>query len=143
MKEGFEVELPEKGEDTAIDQSLRCPVEWGSGQRAEEQHRGEICQQSGCVFQESNVESRPDAESTRMEGKGRGWPEARGPRHEVRRRLAFSGEVYRRGCLDLLRAAAARGYHRIAGRRFPEISAAPRLIGGRGVDRRTLAALRC
>ena len=67
MKKRFELESGESWEDSARSQSLGCPVKKRCGQRAEKNGRGEIAEQSGCVFQAANVRFGPDAQSTYMD----------------------------------------------------------------------------
>ena len=90
MKKSFEIKIGEKGKQTARGQRLRGPKQDGRKQRAEENGRRKINQQSDCVLQEANVRFPPDAESTHMDGEGWRRAEARGSRDQIRRRLAVS-----------------------------------------------------
>ena len=94
MKERLEIEGGERGKNSMRRQPLCGPKKTGSGEGAEKNRGGEIPEQSGCVFQEANVRFPPDAESTHMEGEGRRRPETRSPRDQIRRRLAFPGEIH-------------------------------------------------
>ena len=72
----LELKLCERGEHSVGREPLRGPEEDGGGNGPEQNRGGEIAQQSGCVLQEANVRFPPDAESTHMEGEGRGRAEA-------------------------------------------------------------------
>ncbi len=76
MEESFEIVLRQKEQEPVGVQQPRAPKEIRRAERSKEQRPEEIPQQSGCVFQDSNVGFPADAESTHMEGKGRGGPQA-------------------------------------------------------------------
>ena len=76
MEERLEIKRGERGKNSVRCEPLRGPEENGSGHDAEKNRGGEIAEQSGCVLQEANVRFPPDAESTHMEGEGRGRPKA-------------------------------------------------------------------
>ena len=75
MEKRLEIVCGQERQDAAGDKPLCSPVEDWCGERAEEKGRGEIRQEAGCVFQESNVEFPADAQSTHMERKGRRRPQ--------------------------------------------------------------------
>ena len=81
---------------------LRGPEKNWGGNGPEKNRGGEIAEQSGCVLQEANVRFPPDAESTYMDGEGRGRTKARSPCDQVRRRVAVPGEIRRRIRVDIL-----------------------------------------
>ena len=102
MEKCLELKLGQRGENSMGRERLRSPEEEGGGDGPEKNRGGEIAEQSGCVLQEANVRFPPDAESTHMEGEGRGRAQARGARDQVRRRVAVPGQIHRRIRVDLL-----------------------------------------
>ena len=96
MEERLEFKAGQRGKDAAGREPVGGPVKNRGGHGPEENGGGEIGEQSGCVFQEANVRFPPDAESTHMEGEGRGGTKARSPRDQIRRRVATPGEICRR-----------------------------------------------
>lgn len=76
MEKDLEIKDGECGEDSTRREPLRGPEKNRRGHGPENNRGGEITEQSGCVLQDVNVRFPPDAESTHMEGEGRGRPKA-------------------------------------------------------------------